>query len=59
MARSCRRWSRAQDRDRRFLAGLVRIHPDGRHIVFAMSKGGSNTEVWAMENILPALKAGS
>lgn len=32
----------------------VRIHPDGRHIVF--TAGAPKPEIWAMENLLPALQ---
>jgi len=31
----------------------LRVHPDGRQIVFAA--GGRKTEVWVMENFLPEL----
>jgi Tol biopolymer transport system component len=34
----------------------VSIHPDGHHVAFAM--GGNEVEIWAMENIMSALKAG-
>jgi Tol biopolymer transport system component len=33
----------------------LRVHPDGRRIVFAA--GSRKTEVWVMENFLPELKA--
>jgi Tol biopolymer transport system component len=32
------------------------IHPDGHHVAFAT--GGNELEIWAMENILAAVKAG-
>ena len=32
------------------------IHPDGRHIAF--TSGGDKSEVWVMENFLPAAKVG-
>ena len=32
----------------------LRIHPDGRHIAY--TAGGDGSEVWAMENFLPAVK---
>ena len=34
----------------------VSIHPDGHHVAFAM--GGNEVEIWAMENIMSALKPG-
>ena len=33
----------------------LRIHPDGRHIVFGA--GIPEREIWVMENFLPTLKA--
>jgi hypothetical protein len=36
--------------------GGLRIHPDGRRIVFGA--GRPSEEVWVMENFLPALRAG-
>jgi Tol biopolymer transport system component len=34
----------------------MRLHPDGRRIVF--TSGKNSKEVWVMENFLPALKGG-
>jgi Tol biopolymer transport system component len=35
---------------------MLRLHPDGRQIAFS-SYGAGKSEVWAMENFLPTLKA--
>jgi Tol biopolymer transport system component len=38
------------------LGPAVRVHPDGRQIAYAVGEG-EKSEVWALENFLPALNA--
>ena len=37
---------------------LPQLHPDGRSIAYVANAGREGGEIWALENVLPALKAG-
>jgi Tol biopolymer transport system component len=39
-----------------FKVSLVSLHPDGRRIAFCLGDPKGGTEIWAMENFLPASK---